>query len=89
VDHARARAAASGPWELEPGQDRPGRAGLVAEVQVVGVGLVEVDGLLDEPQAQHARVEVDVRLRVSRDHGDVVEALELHLALLVEVVRAV
>jgi hypothetical protein len=45
---------------------------------VVGVGRVEVDRLLDQPQAERARVEVDRGLRVGRDHRDVVEPFELH-----------
>jgi hypothetical protein len=78
VDHPDAGAAAGGAGELEPREDRAGRAGLVAEVQVVGVGRVEVDGLLDQPQAERVRVEVDVGLGVARDHRDVVEPFELH-----------
>ena len=59
---ARPRAAPgnSNQVRIEPGAPR-----LVAEVEVVGVGLVEVDGLLDEPQAERVGVEVDGRLRVA------------------------
>ena len=78
VDHPRARAPASRAGELEPGEDRARGALLVPEVQVVGLGRVEVDGLLDEPQAEDVGVEVDVPLRVAGDHRDVVHALELH-----------
>ena len=46
---------------------------LVAEVEVVGPGVVEVDRALDETQAQGARVEVDVSLRVRRDGRDVMQ----------------
>src|SRR5262249_37471824 len=46
MDHARARATAGGIGKLEPGHQRSGRAALVAEVEVVGVGLIEVDRLL-------------------------------------------
>ena len=74
----RRRPAARGARELEERQDRAGRAALVAVVQVVDVGLVEVDGLLDQPQAEHARVEVDVARRVRGDRGDVVQAFECH-----------
>ena len=51
---------------------------LVAVVEVVDVGLVEVHGLLDQPQPEHARVEVDVARRVGGDRRDVVQALECH-----------
>ena len=79
---AERRAARRRAGELEPGEDRAGRALLVAEVEVVGLGLVEVDGLLDQPQPEHVGVELDVLLRVARDHRDVVEPFELHDALL-------
>ena len=72
VDHARAGSARLRAGELEPGEDRPGRALLVAEVQVVGLGRVEVDRLLDHPQTQHTSVEIDVSLGVAGDHRDVV-----------------
>src|SRR3954464_13906493 len=64
--------------ELEPREDRTWRARLVAEVEVVRLGLIEVDRLLDEPQPQHIGVELDVPLSVAGDHGDVVKALEVH-----------
>jgi hypothetical protein len=78
VDHPRAGVARRCAGELEEGQDRAGRAALVAEVQVVDVGLVEVDRLLDEAQPEQARVEVDVAWSVAGDGGDVVQALECH-----------
>jgi len=43
---------------------------------VVGAGIVEVDRLLDQPEAQLADVEVSVPDRVGPDQRDVVEALE-------------
>ncbi|UUO01006.1 hypothetical protein M4D79_20185 [Mycolicibacterium novocastrense] len=61
----------AGPWK--EGDQRSGSAGLVAEVQVVAVGGVEVDRLLHQPQAQHLAVEVDVALRVRGDRRDVVQ----------------
>ncbi len=78
MDHPRPRPAGRHPRELEERQDRAGRAALIAVVEVVDVGRIEVDGLLDETQPQHARVEVDVRLRVGGDAGDVVNTVELH-----------
>jgi hypothetical protein len=78
VDHASTRAPARGARELEEGEDRPGGTALVAVVEVVDVRGVEVHGLLDQPQAEGACVEVDVRRGVGRDRGDVVDALELH-----------
>ena len=72
VDHAVAGLAEGRAGELEEGQDRAGRAALVAEVQVVDVGLIEVDRLLDQAQAEHARIEVDVARGVRGDRRDVV-----------------
>jgi hypothetical protein len=45
---------------------------------VVDGRVVLVDGLLDQAQAEPIDVEVDVRLRVARDRGDVVDAFESH-----------
>src|SRR5436190_23812758 len=53
------------------GQDRAGRADLVAEVKVVRAGIVEVHGELDESQAEDRRVKVQVALRITGDGGDV------------------
>ena len=78
MDHARAGPTRPGAGELEPGQDGSRRALLVAEVEVVRLGRVEVDRLLHQPQPEDVRVELDVPLRVAGDHGDVVHAFELH-----------
>ena len=78
MDHPGAGTTGGRAGELEPGQDRARRAALIAEVQVVGLGCVEVDRLLDQPQAEHAGIEVDVALRITGDHRDVVKAVELH-----------
>ena len=49
--------------EGEEGQDRAGPAGLVPVIQVVGARIVEIDGLLDEPQAENPGVAGEVALR--------------------------
>jgi hypothetical protein len=50
---------------------------LVAVIEVIGPRIVEVHGLLDQAQAEHARIEVHVRLRIPRDRGDVMDASDL------------
>ena len=62
----------------EEGQDGAGPPGLVAEIEVIGAGIVEVDGLLDEPQAERPGVEVAVAAGVAGDRGDVVDAVLGH-----------
>src|SRR5438132_707481 len=42
--------------------DRAGRAARVAVIKVVDEMIVEIDGLLDEPQAERAETEVEIRL---------------------------
>ena len=42
------------------GQDRAGLALLVAIIKVIGAGIVEIDGLLDQPQPEHAGEEVEI-----------------------------
>jgi hypothetical protein len=49
------------PWEK--GEDRAWPAGLVAVVEVVGAGIVEVHGPLHEAQTEHLRVEIEVAAR--------------------------
>ncbi len=78
VDHAGSGPARPGAGELEPGQDRPGGALLIAEVQVVGIRGVEIDRLLDQAQAEDVGVEVDVAAGVAGDHGQMVHAFKLH-----------
>ncbi len=72
MNHARARPAGLDTGELEPCEDRAGRALLVAEVEVVGLRRVEVDRLLHHPQPHQVGVEVDVSLGFAGDHRDVV-----------------
>jgi hypothetical protein len=59
----------------EEREDRSGLAGFVAVVEVVGAGIVEVDGLLDEPQPQRVRVEVEICARPAGDGRDMMDAL--------------
>src|SRR5262249_37494068 len=56
------------------GQDGAGSANLIAKVEVVGLGVVEVDGAFDQAETEDAGVEVQVVLRVAGDGGDVVNA---------------
>ncbi len=44
----------------EEGEDRAGRAGLVAVIEVPGAGIVEIDRPLHQPQAERAGVEADI-----------------------------
>ena len=78
VDHPRARPSPRDARVLEERDVRAGIALLVGVEQVVDRGVVLVDRLLDQPQPEHAGVEVDVLLGVGGDRGDVVDALELH-----------
>src|SRR6266545_3524866 len=57
--------------ELEERDDGAGVALLVAEVGVVAERRLEVQRVLDEPQAHHATPEVDVGLDVSGDPREV------------------
>jgi len=58
----------------EERQDRPGSSGLVAIVEMIGAGIVEIDGLLDEAQSQASGIKVIVSQGVTRNRGDVVNA---------------
>ena len=56
----------------EKGENRAGITLAVAEVEVISAGVVEVDGLLHQPQPKNAGVEIDVLLRIGGDGGNVV-----------------
>jgi hypothetical protein len=78
VDHPVARAAARDARVLEERQVAAGpRLGIGVE-EVVDGRVVLVDGLLDQSQAEHPHVELDVGGRVARDGRDVVNAFEAH-----------
>ena len=65
--------AAAGLSDREEGQDRPRLPRLVAVIEVVGAWIVEVDGLLHEPQAQNLPVEIEVALGRTGEGRDVVD----------------
>ena len=58
----------------EERQDRARMADLVTEVEVIGAGIVEVDRLLDQPEAKNARVEIEIAGRIACNRGDVMNA---------------
>jgi hypothetical protein len=78
VHHPGARAAAARARVLEERDVGAGASGLVRVEEVVDGGIVLIDGLLHEPQPEHAHVEVDVPRRVAGDAGHVVDAFEPH-----------
>jgi hypothetical protein len=78
VDHAGAGAPRDGARVLEERQLGARVALFVGEEQVVDGGVVLVDRLGDQAQAQDARVEVDVAGGVTGDRRDVVDAVEPH-----------
>ena len=72
-DFAGAGVAASAVRPREKGEDGTGRAGIVAEVEVIGPWIVKVDRALDETQSQDFGVKVQVCLRIGSDCSNVVE----------------
>ena len=88
VHHPGARAPARGAGILEEREVHPRRAVVAAVEQVIDGRVVLVDRLLDEPQAEHARVELDVRGRIAGDRGDVMDALELDGVTIAPLARA-
>ena len=76
VDVAVARDAGLGLVELEERDDAARVALLVAEVGVVAERRLEVERVLDEPQAHHATPEVDVGGDVAGDACEVMRSLQ-------------
>src|SRR5262249_6093294 len=54
----------------------------VTKVEMVALWIVEVDGLLDEPQSQNLCVKVNRTLSVGADERDVVQSMNTHMRLL-------
>ena len=78
MHHPRACAAPARARILEEG-DVGARAPLLVGVEEVVDGrVVLVDRLLDEPETQSPRIELDIPRRVAGDPGDVVDSFELH-----------
>ena len=80
VNHPGARAPGAHTRVLEECDVAPRRPVLVRVEEVVDGRVVLVHGLLHEPQAEDARVEVDVPRRIAGDAGHVVDAVETHRA---------
>ena len=80
VDHPGPGAPGAGTGILEERDVAPRPPVLVGVEEVVDGRVVLVHGLLHEPQAEDARVEVDVPRRIAGDAGDVVDAVETHCA---------
>src|SRR5688572_33508714 len=65
---------------LRPGEERHDAARRplgVAKIEVIGAGIVEVDGQLHESEAEDLRVEVEIALRVAGDRRDVMKTEDL------------
>src|SRR5439155_6456268 len=78
VHHPCACAARRYARVLEERDVRARVAALVRVEEVVHGRVVLVDGLLDQSQSEHARVEVEVARRVAGDAGDVMDTVEVH-----------
>ena len=66
-----AQAAARGVRPGEESKDGSRRPGIVAKVEVIGSGIVKVDGALYETKPQHFGIEVQISLRVRSNRCDV------------------
>src|SRR5262245_53296072 len=78
MHHSLAGASTPRPRVLEERDVGARGAALVRVEEVVDGRVVLVDRLLDQAQAEHAHVEVDVARRVAGDRSDVVDSLEAH-----------
>ena len=58
---------------------RARRAALVAVIEVIDVMVVEVDGLLDQAEAETAEAEVEIVLRGVNRRGDVMKTENRHV----------
>ena len=71
---ADAEVARRGMLPGKEGQDGAGLALLVAIIKVIGARIVEIHGLLDQPQPERAGVEVQIAVGAARNGRDVMDA---------------
>ncbi|HKR54498.1 MAG TPA: hypothetical protein VJR93_09145, partial [Chthoniobacterales bacterium] len=66
----------AGPWKKS--NDCSRATDVISEIKMVAAWVVEIDGALYQTQTQRCDVEIEIRLRVSRDRGDVMDAGAAH-----------
>ena len=71
---AKARLSCARIFPREESDQRAGRASRVAVIEMPARSIIKIDGLFDEPQSEHARVEIMRAADVARQSGDVMEA---------------
>ena len=63
-----------GALPCEEGQDRARMASGIAVIEVIGAGIVEIDGFLDQAQAKRSIIEIEVPARRARDARHMMDA---------------
>src|SRR5450432_788626 len=61
---------------IRPGKERDDGAGcsnFIAIIEMIGAGIIKVDGLLDEALSQNTGIKIDILLGVSHDSGEMVK----------------
>jgi 3-oxoacyl-[acyl-carrier protein] reductase len=79
LGHAGAGLARRGVRKGKEGEKAAGAARYVTIVEVVGVGRIEVDRTLDQPDAKNAGIEVEVGLCVTGNRRDVVQPADANV----------
>ena len=74
IDLARAANPTSRAWPREKRQDCARRAACIAEIKVVGAGIIEIHSALDKAQSQQASVKIQIALRITGNRGDVMKS---------------
>src|SRR5690349_10487673 len=64
----------------EEGQDRARMADLVAVIQMIGRGIVEVHGLFHESETERARVEVEIAMSPAANRCDMMKSRHARLS---------
>ena len=69
--------ALTSPGATRPGEKRdegPGAPGLIAVVEMITAGIIEIDRELHQPQPEHAGVKIEIALWIARNGGDVMDS---------------
>ena len=69
-------ATGTGPGKKRNRSARP--AGPIAEVQVIGRWIIEIDSALGQAQAEDLGVKIHVALRIARDGSDMMNSAKFH-----------
>src|SRR6266576_3034689 len=65
----------------EKSNNCPWSARTVAKIEMIASWIVEINGALDQSQAEHLRIKIQIALRVTGDRGNMMNAVQFHFVI--------